>query len=161
MGKGSEFIVTLPSPLSLEQANPAAAPRSEADARSVQQDQPKRKVLIVDDNVDAAEALGLFLVTHGHEIKTANDGPAAIALVNGFVPDLAIIDIGLPQMDGYEVARRLRELLPTCVLIALTGWRLDPASEAVRRAGFDACFTKPVDTAQLIQILSDLRLPSS
>jgi CheY-like chemotaxis protein len=159
LGKGSEFIVALPLPL--EPASTVATARSEADAPSVQRDQPKRRVLIIDDNPDAAEALGLFLAALGHKIVTANDGPEALALVNEFVPDAAIVDVGLPQMDGYQVARRLRQLLPTCVIMALTGWRLDPASEAVRRAGFDACFTKPIDTVQLIQILSDLRPPSS
>jgi CheY-like chemotaxis protein len=113
------------------------------------------RVLVVDDNADAARSLSLIVALWGHETRVARDGPAALAAAVEFLPDVALLDLGLPHMDGYEVARRLRELpgLGAVVLGAVTGY----ADEAQRRqcdgAGFAFCFFKPADLGELKALL--------
>jgi CheY-like chemotaxis protein len=111
-------------------------------------------VLVVDDNVDAAESLGLLLEVWGHEVRTAHDGPAALAVAEEFEPDLVLLDIGLPGMDGYEVARRLRST--AAVLVALTGYGLREDAERARAAGFAAHVVKPASPERLQQLLADV-----
>src|SRR5262249_9427941 len=114
-GQGAEFIVRLPLAPAASPEEPRASTR-EQTTRPAERQSPKRKVLLVDDNPDLAEAAALFLQANGHEVRTAQDGLSALLLVKDFQPDAAVVDIGLPGMDGYELARRLRELFPGLAL---------------------------------------------
>ena len=114
-----------------------------------------RRILVVDDNLDSAESLALLLGLQGHEVSTATDGPAAVTAARSFRPEIVFLDIGLPRMDGYEVARRMRTEpgLTGVTLIAMTGYGRE---EDVRRAlesGFDRHLVKPLDFAQLGALL--------
>jgi DNA-binding response OmpR family regulator len=120
----------------------------------------KRKVLIVDDNQDLAEAAHLFLEANGHEVRTAHDGPCALRLAVDFQPDAVVVDIGLPGMDGYELARRLRELLPGLAVAALSGWRIDPGDRRARDYGLSTYFTKPADPEKLLEFVATLPPPA-
>jgi CheY-like chemotaxis protein len=119
--------------------------------------------LIVDDNEDAAELLALALQGVGHITTTATDGPSALLALQGFPADVAILDIGLPLMDGYELAARLRALDPQLHLIALTGYGQASDRERALQAGFNRHLVKPVDIRRMIDALrrldDDLRLP--
>ena len=114
-----------------------------------------QRILVVDDNLDSAESLALLLGFQGHEVRTAGDGPGAIETARSFQPEVVFLDIGLPGMDGYEVARNLRADpgLDGAILIAMTGYGRE---EDVRRAlesGFDRHLTKPVDFAEIEKLL--------
>ena len=116
-----------------------------------------RRVLVVDDNVDAAESLAAILSREGHELRLAHDGRAAIAGVAEFRPDVVILDLGMPDMDGVEVAKsigRLPGARPAC-LIALTGWGQDADKRRTREAGFDWHLVKPADPAQILRLLRE------
>ena len=117
---------------------------------------PARRVLVVDDNPDQAQSLSLLLGILGHEVETAGDGPGALAAAERFLPDIGLIDIGLPGMDGFEVARRLRALpgLEGVVLVAQTGWGQDADRRRSEEAGFDHHVVKPLDLEHLQRILS-------
>jgi two-component system, chemotaxis family, CheB/CheR fusion protein len=153
-GWGAEFTVRLP-------LAPAASPEEQSasisgpSTSSAARQSPKRKVLIVDDNQDLAEAAVLFLQANGHEVQAAQDGPTALRLVKDFQPDAAVVDIGLPGMDGYELARRLRELLPDLSLAALSGWRIDPGDGRPGEAGFSTYFIKPADPQKLLKFVAN------
>ena len=110
---------------------------------------------MVDDNVDAAEALGELLRDYGHEVATAHDGTGALDLARLHRPDIVLLDISMPEMDGYEVAKRIRgELgLGDALLIALTGYGEDRHRRLAREAGFDQHVTKPVDASKLEELL--------
>ncbi len=146
---GSEFTVTLPA---IEAPAPAA--RSEEKPGSA-----SRHILVVEDNADARETLGMLLSMAGHRVDTADDGPSGLAAALAERPDVALVDIGLPRMDGYEMARQLRstagEYRP--YLVALTGYGLPEDRERALAAGFDAHVVKPVDPALLEQLLAGLR----
>jgi PAS domain S-box-containing protein len=149
LGKGSEFVVELP-------ASPPPPSVVAAAARTAgQHPQVKRKVLIADDNVDAAVSLSILLEGVGHETRVAHDGVHALDLAEEFQPDVAILDLGMPGLDGYETARRLRERpwSQATLLIALTGWGADADRELTQRAGFDAHFVKPADLEALAQLI--------
>ena len=109
--------------------------------------------MIVDDNQDLADAQALFLEVHGHVVRIACDGPEALQAINDFRPDVAIVDIGLPGMDGYEVARRLREIRPSLTLAALSGWRIDLEDRRAQEAGFSMNFMKPADPEAMLDFL--------
>jgi PAS domain S-box-containing protein len=147
LGKGSEFVVRLPT---LAMAPTPADGAGRTDRRAA----APRRVLIVDDNVDAAEMLALLLQTEGHEVRTAHDGPAALRSAETFNPEVVFLDIGLPRMDGYEVARLLRrqERKPA-LLVALTGYGRDEDRRRAEEAGFDAHLVKPADPAALQGLL--------
>ena len=148
VGQGSEFTVRLP--LALGGAAGSSEPeRLQADAA------PALRVLVVDDNRDAAETLAMVLHLSGHEVLQAHDGPAALASVARFRPDLVLLDIGMPGMNGYEVAHRLRQMpdTATTVLAALTGWGQREDKQRALAAGFDHHLTKPVDGEQLDAVL--------
>ncbi len=157
-GQGAEFIVRLPLAPAAPPEEHLASTREESTSRAERQS-PKRKILIVDDNPDLAEAATLFLQAHGHEVCTAQDGLSALLLAKDFQPDAAVVDIGLPGMDGYELARRLRELFPRLALAALSGWRVDPGDGRPRESGFSAYFTKPADPEQLLKFVANLPAP--
>jgi PAS domain S-box-containing protein len=118
---------------------------------------PARRILVVDDNDDARLLLADLLSRQGHDVKTAPDAAAALHLVKGFLPEVAILDIGLPVMDGYELAQRLRlELAPIPRLIALTGYGQETDRERSRLAGFDLHLVKPVDLDEITASVSEL-----
>jgi len=116
---------------------------------------PRRRILIVDDDVDAAEALGELLRDCGHEVATAHDGPQALDRARFRPPDVVLLDITMPEMDGYEVAKRMRDELGLCdaLLVALSGYGEDRHLRRTREAGFDQHVTKPVDTTALEELL--------
>ncbi len=149
-GAGSEFCVWLP----LVEAPALAASR---DARST--GGRRLRVLVVDDNVDAAQSLGLLLRAMGHEPVVAHDGARALAQVEGFHPDLALLDIGMPGMDGYELARRLREdaALPGLVIAAVTGWGEAQDRARADAVGFDHMFRKPIGSGDLARVIEGVR----
>ncbi len=111
------------------------------------------RVLVVDDNRDAAEMLAAVLGELGYEVMVAHDGPTALRLFSQQAPEVAVLDIGLPEMDGYELARRLRKELPSLRLVAVTGYGQESDRRSSRAAGFDAHLVKPVDLAELLAAL--------
>ena len=139
-GRGSTFIVELP----LMAQRYLALPRPPAPRRPPSE--AGRRVLVVDDNTDAADALGEALRCFGHDVRVAHDAAAALHVAPGFRPELALLDIGLPAMSGWELGERLRALLGTSVrLVAITGYGLDADRTRSREAGFEAHLVKPVD----------------
>lgn len=114
-----------------------------------------RRILLADDNVDFAVSLAALLRARGHEVRIAHDGAQALATAAEFRPEIAFIDIGMPQVHGYEVARRLRgeEATADCVLVAVTGWGQESDRRRAREAGFDEHLSKPVDPEQIHSIL--------
>lgn len=116
----------------------------------------RRRILVVDDNADAAETLALLLRARGHEVRVAYDGSSALELCREFHPQAALLDIGLPQIDGYELARRLRnEHQRRLLLIALTGYGRDDDRRLSEDAGFDHHLVKPVDFPTVEALLTD------
>jgi CheY-like chemotaxis protein len=115
-----------------------------------------RRVLVVDDNLDAAEMLGALLQHAGHEVRVAGGGAAALDIAAQFRPEVALLDIGMPGMDGYELARALRldPALPAIVLIALTGWGHEEDKMRARDAGFDGHLTKPADPDEVMRLVA-------
>lgn len=149
IGHGSEFIVRLPlsSPTLVStttMADPTATSRT------------RRRILVADDNQDVAETLAMMLELAGHEVRTAHLGRTAIAVAESFCPDTVLLDIGMPDMSGYEVARHLRRepLGAKLHLIALTGWGQEEDRRRAFEAGFDHHLTKPVDPAQLETLIA-------
>lgn len=116
-----------------------------------------RRVLVVDDNVDAAIALNLLLKSLGHETCVVHDGLEALAKAAEFRPDIVLLDIGMPGLDGYEVARRLRVIRREKPLriIAVTGWGQEADRQRSRDAGFDLHLVKPVDAGELARVLTE------
>jgi signal transduction histidine kinase/DNA-binding response OmpR family regulator len=143
-GQGAEFRVYLP-----RQSMAAPAIRQSEAARPEQV--PRRRILVVDDQADVADTTAAMLGLSGHEVRTARDGREALEQAVAFEPEVVLLDIGLPQMDGYEVARRLRQLEPTrrALLVALTGYGQPTDRQRSREAGFDEHLLKPVDPAAL------------
>jgi two-component system CheB/CheR fusion protein len=116
------------------------------------------RILVADDNEDAREMLGFFLTQEGHTVRTVADGPSAVAAAAEFKPDVAVLDIGMPGMTGYDVAARLRELrLPSLLLLALSGLGQESDRARAKDAGFHHHFTKPVDPHTLVQYLASRR----
>ena len=123
------------------------------------QSQGPLKVLIVEDNRDARTTLRMLLtLAHGHQVVEADDGAAAVALALDERPDVALIDLGLPGLDGLEVARRIRAVLgrDEICLVALTGYGDREDRVRTEEVGFDAHFVKPVDTGKLAKLLSEV-----
>ena len=114
------------------------------------------RILVVDDNVDGAETLAMLLSLSGYDTRTAFDGPSALTAAAQYQPHVVFLDIGLPGMNGYEVARRLRTNpdLKAAHLIALTGWGTEEDQRKSRDAGFDAHLTKPVEPAAVDDVLA-------
>jgi PAS domain S-box-containing protein len=144
-GRGSTFTVRLPAIAVPAIAGPLVVP---APAGA------PRRVLIVEDNDDAREMLREFLQLLGHEVHEARDGDAAVDLAIRVEPDLALIDIGLPGIDGYEVARRIRRRIANVRLVALTGYGQPDDRQRALAAGFDVHVVKPVDTEQLQRLFA-------
>lgn len=153
-GQGSEFIVRLPI---AEAPGPVRESTSASDSSPAASTQ--RRILIVDDNQDAARSLSLLLRSLGHEVFTAFDGLAAVDAAVELRPQVAIMDIGLPGLNGYEAARRIcAELGSQIALVALTGWGQEDDRRRARESGFSCHLTKPVDIKQLQTLLDDARL---
>ena len=154
LGKGSEFTVRLP--LMHEVENQAFASR-EQNPESVPAGSPHR-VLIVDDNFDTLELIAQLAKTLGHEVAVAEEGPTALALVATFRPHIALIDIGLPGMNGYELARRIRDVpgMKEIPLVAVTGYGREEDQQAALEAGFTLHLVKPVDPVRLENLLLTL-----
>ena len=121
---------------------------------------PKRRLLVVDDNRDAAESMSMLLEMWGHEVAFAFDGPSALQTAEQWRPEAVFLDIGLPGMDGYEVAERLRELpqAKDAVLVAITGYGQDDDRMRSRRAGIDHHLVKPVAPDALRSLIDSLQL---
>jgi len=116
------------------------------------------RVLVVDDNEDAADSLATLLGVMGYEVRTAYDGPEAITAADEFQPAVALLDIGLPQLSGYDIARHVRQRRGNEVLlVAITGWGQEGDKLKAREAGFDHHFTKPVDYAALLEVVDRAR----
>jgi two-component system CheB/CheR fusion protein len=154
LGKGSEFVVRLPAVFDAVHDTATGIHRAEGESGP-----PQRRILVVDDNVDSAESLAMVLRVTGHQVRTAHDGATALEVAGEFLPEIVLLDIGLPQMDGYEVARRLRARYPDreIVIVALTGYGQDDDRRRSREAGFDHHLVKPVQPAVLKPLLSGER----
>ena len=150
-GQGSEFLVRLPAAA----ARPVSAPSEVAMPNLAPQPTTGLRVLVVDDNSDAAEMLADALALRGHEPRIAHDGPTALRVAEEFKPAIAVLDIGLPVMDGYELAERLRRIqgLEDVKLIAVTGYGQEADRQQSRSAGFAHHFVKPVDFEALERIV--------
>jgi CheY-like chemotaxis protein len=146
LGQGSQFTVRLPV---------AAVAASVATSSGAREGVAPRRILVVDDNHDAAASLSLLLELDGHTIVAAHDGPSAFAAADAHRPDVVLLDIGLPGMSGYDVARGIRQQAwgRDMVLVALTGWGQEGDRSRTRAAGFDAHLVKPVDYAELTEVL--------
>ncbi len=151
--QGSCFVIELPAVDGTTTAPPAKTVRKTARIFAA------ARVLVVDDNSDAADLMGELLADQGHSVHVAHSGPEAIGLLATFRPDAALLDIGLPVMDGYELAAALRGKLPDIRLIALTGYGAPNDRQRTREAGFDAHLTKPVSLSTVNETLAELLRP--
>jgi len=150
LGRGSEFTVRLP--LTQEGAPLAVVgPKPETPHKT-----PPRRILVVDDNTDAAESLAQVLRLNGHEVRTAYDGPTALDLARAQVPEVVLLDLGLPGMNGVEVAQRMRQSLglTDALLVALTGYGQDEDRRRSQEAGFNAHLVKPVNLDAVLMLLA-------
>jgi two-component system CheB/CheR fusion protein len=152
-GKGSEFQVRLPLVIG----------GFEAEEKPTRPEQwcPRKcasRILVVDDNRDAAHSVAILLRMRGYEIEVAHDGPTSLEVAAAYRPDVVLLDIGLPGMDGYEVARRMRELpdLENVSLIAVTGWGQEEDRRRSRIAGFNYHLIKPLNLNSLETLLASL-----
>src|SRR4030095_2703094 len=113
------------------------------------------RVLVADDNVDTAEMMRVMLELKGHDVRGAHDGGEAVSLAASFNPEIAFLDIGMPRMDGYEAARRIRARLgEQVILVALTGWGQDDDKRRSRESGFDQHLTKPPEPDLLDRVIA-------
>ena len=120
-----------------------------------------RRILVVDDNADAADSLGMLLEVRGDEVRIAYDGLEALDSETDFRPEVVLLDIGMPKLSGYDVARRIRAARGNAVLIiAITGWGQEDDRQRARDAGFNHHFTKPVDFEMLLDLI-DREVPRS
>jgi two-component system CheB/CheR fusion protein len=153
-GKGSEFVVHLPV---MQHSLPTgSAPRGRSGPA------PSRRILVVDDNIDAAETLAVLLRMAGHEVRTAHDGPAALDAARTYQPEVVLLDIGMPAMDGYEVARRVRQVpgMEKVLLVALTGYGQEDDRRRSRDAGIDHHLVKPADMEALQAVVAGMQFPT-
>jgi PAS domain S-box-containing protein len=155
LGKGSEFVVRLP----LLIREPQQPMEHEGDASPREIASSGHRLLVVDDNQDAAISLAMLLRLQGHEVRIAHDGATALEAAKEFVPALVFLDIGMPGMDGYEVARRLRQhpSLVNVVLAALTGWGQQEDRRRTTEAGFNYHLVKPAELKALDDVLAGLK----
>jgi two-component system CheB/CheR fusion protein len=149
-GQGAELTVRLPA------AEPAPAASAAADHDRASVEAPGRRILVVDDNADAAEALALMLRLSGHEVEMAFDGVEALRVAESFSPEIVLLDLGMPRMNGYDTARSLRATPwgREMTLIALTGWGQPKDRDQTLAAGFNAHLVKPVGQEDLFAALA-------
>lgn len=153
LGQGSEFVVRLPTitaPTSLARATPPVASTAERQGG-------RRRILVVDDNHESAESLAVLLELDGHETRTVADGLAAVEAAASWRPEVMLLDIGLPGLNGYEVAQAVRKQPwgKRMVLVALTGWGQAEDRRKSREAGFDGHLVKPASHASIVKMLDD------
>jgi len=190
VGKGSEFVIRLPvqseiepslgaegtsnghgelPPVGAAPAIPisgqvtALNPFQSSPAANAEGDRVKRRILLADDNNDALESLATLLELGGHEVVTASNGALALECAERHRPEVMLLDIGMPMLDGYEVARRIR-VQPwgrSITLVALTGWGQDSDRRRSREAGFDSHLVKPLDMDKLTELLERLPTPAA
>ncbi|MGI4815475.1 MAG: hybrid sensor histidine kinase/response regulator, partial [Janthinobacterium lividum] len=154
VGQGSEFTINLPLLEAHDATRPAVAAALDISGVS-------RDVLVVDDNRDAAESLAMVLELEGHRVRTAADGVSALQMADAWHPEVVILDIGLPEINGYEIARRIRTQAwgNEVMLVAVTGWGQAQDKQDAADAGFDHHFTKPVDPTGLCTLLNARTIP--
>ena len=149
-GLGTEFVVTLPL---------AAAPATDRPVDTAYRGSGTvtRRVLVVDDNRDAADAMAVLLEADGHHVTTVYDGTAALASVTSEMPEVVLLDIGLPDVTGYEVAQRIRAMRggDQLTVVAISGWGQARDKQLAFESGFDAHLTKPADPAQVRELLAE------
>jgi CheY-like chemotaxis protein len=152
LGQGSEFTVRLPLAASVERhavsaITPGVAPQLK-----------RQRILVVDDNRDAADSLGMLLKVLGADVCIARDGVEALKTFSDYDPSVVLLDIGMPGMDGYEVARRIRDSFPErrTAIVAVTGWGQEEDRRRARDAGFDHHLIKPADVETLQGLLASL-----
>ena len=152
LGRGSEFVVRLPV------VPPAATQSLSHVTEAAQPSGPSLRVLVVDDNVDSAKSLAMLLKSCGHDVRTAYDGPTGLKAVIDWQPNIVLLDIGLPGLDGFEVAKRIRQqtVLQNVVLVAMTGYGQESDRQRSHEAGFDHHLVKPADFEKVKQILATL-----
>jgi signal transduction histidine kinase len=152
VGFGSEFVVDLPI-----ESTPAAS-RTPVEECGSSGESVKRKILVADDNLDAAESLAEILACMGNEVRTANDGMAALEEAEAFRPDVVLMDIGMPRLNGYDACRRLRQFpwAREISVIAITGWGQEEDRRLSREAGFDVHLVKPVAARAISKVIDDL-----
>ena len=153
-GQGSEFVVRLPV---LSKPSVSSQPESTVESS------PERRILIVDDNRDSADSLAMLLEITGNKTYMAHDGVEALEAIEKYRPEVVLLDIGLPRLDGHEVCRRVREKSwgKTIVIIALTGWGQEDDRRKSEEAGFNGHLVKPVDYDELLELLSSLTTRSA
>ncbi len=151
IGRGSEFVVRLPITVDTPRPSPPEPTPREPTATA-------RRILVVDDNRDSATSLAMLLDLTGNETRTAFDGLEAVEAAAAFRPEVVLLDIGLPKLNGYEAARKIREQSwgKKMVLVALTGWGQEEDRQRSREAGFDGHMVKPMDYAALMKLLAEL-----
>ena len=149
-GQGSEFVVRLPVMLT---AMPASLSPS---MKSAQPPERGCEVLVVDDNIDAAQSLAMLLEMSGHDVRLAYDGQSALEATLNYRPDVVLLDIGLPGLNGFEVAKRIRQqpTLNHIVLVAMTGYGQETDRQRSQESGFDHHLVKPADLGELQKILT-------
>ena len=149
-GQGSEFLVKLPL-MTIPKANESSTPHSTSQATAA----ATLRILVVDDNRDSAETLSMLLELMGNEIRVAYDGEQALAMAKEIKPDVVLLDIGLPKLNGYDVARLIRQEPwgSNPILVAITGWGQSEDKDMSREAGFDHHLVKPVDHDQLLKLI--------
>ncbi len=150
LGKGSEFMVRLPV---------AAAPAGRAEAKSAECGSrgTKHRILVVDDNKDSGTTLSILLRSRGHEVRVAHDGLEAVEVAGEFMPDIILMDVGMPKLNGYDATRRIRQMpwARDAFIVALTGWGQPDDVQRSLDAGCSEHLVKPVDFASLERLLSD------
>jgi len=151
LGRGSTFTVRLPAVV-----HAPVQPQPDVLGRAFPMTAGCHRLLLVDDNEDARALLSEILRATGHDVRTAADGPEALELIKTFSPDLAVLDLGLPEMDGYELATRLRGAVPQTRLVALSGYGQESDREKSRDAGFARHLVKPVDIRRLLATIGEL-----
>jgi CheY-like chemotaxis protein len=148
--RGCTFVVRLP-----RTEEPHAREKSAIWDESV----PTARVLVIDDNRDAAASLAMVLTLMGNETRAAHDGPQGVELAEAFRPEVIVLDIGLPKLNGYDVCRQIRERpwARDVLIIAATGWGQEADRRRSKEAGFDHHLVKPVDVAELVRLMRDAR----
>jgi CheY-like chemotaxis protein len=157
LGKGSEFLVSMPAiPASLPNVSLQALEKEKLGGK-------KCRVLVVDDNVDGAKIQQTLLESSGHEVRIVHDGLAALEAALNYRPDAVLLDIGLPGLNGYEVAKALRHqpIFKDVLLIAVTGYGLEADRQRTRQAGFDHHLIKPADFSEVQRLLRTHHSPKT
>jgi CheY-like chemotaxis protein len=151
LGAGSSFTVRLPM-LQAAQVEASGAVQPEAAAAV------RRRILVADDNLDAAESLAMLLTMMGHEVRAAHDGAQAVEQAEQFRPDLILMDVGMPRLDGLQAATQIRSMDwgASPVIVALTGWGQDADRKRSKEAGCDVHLVKPLDFERLTTLLTQL-----